>query len=95
MENTKRCPFCGETIKKEAKKCRHCGEWLTEKPLPKNSQPSQNDATQTEKEKEPSMAQSILVGCLFLLFFMEVLQELFLPLHILPYLPTQGWNAPL
>lgn len=69
MENTKRCPFCGETIKKEAKKCRHCGEWLTEKPLQKNSQPSQNDATQTETEKEPSMAQSILVSCLFLLFF--------------------------
>lgn len=69
MENTKRCPFCGETIKKEAKKCRHCGEWLTEKPLQKNSQPSQNDATQTETEKEPSMAQSILMSCLFLLFF--------------------------
>lgn len=28
---TKRCPYCGEEILAVAKKCKHCGEWLTEK----------------------------------------------------------------
>lgn len=32
MENKeiKQCPYCGEDILAVAKKCKHCGEWLTE-----------------------------------------------------------------
>ena len=30
MADTKICPYCGEEILAVAKKCKHCGEWLTD-----------------------------------------------------------------
>ena len=32
MDETRRCPFCGEVILIIAKKCKHCGEWLEDRP---------------------------------------------------------------
>ena len=29
-QNEKQCPYCGETIKAQAQKCRFCGQWLNE-----------------------------------------------------------------
>ena len=33
MEETKRCPYCGEEILAGAKKCKYCGEWLEKKKI--------------------------------------------------------------
>lgn len=37
MEETKRCPYCGEEILATAKKCKHCGEWLDKTAAPKKT----------------------------------------------------------
>ena len=38
MEENKICPYCGETIKYLAKKCRYCGEWLQDPNTPFSKQ---------------------------------------------------------
>lgn len=32
--STIQCPACAEEILAQAKKCKHCGEWLADKPAP-------------------------------------------------------------
>ena len=36
---TRKCPFCAELIQNEALKCKHCGEWLEDKPKQTSSGP--------------------------------------------------------
>lgn len=47
-KHTKICPYCGGEIMFVAKKCKHCGNWLEERPQPYdrrniNSQQSSNN----------------------------------------------------
>lgn len=42
-DSFKECPFCKEKIRKEAVKCRFCGEWLEEISHPKPESLTQNE----------------------------------------------------
>lgn len=77
---TKACPFCGEEILSQAKKCKHCGEILDESLRAQSAkaptQPIQNTPSQapekTEYESHPSMFKNNPLGfiiSIFLCFF--------------------------
>ena len=46
MENTRRCPYCGEEIMADAKKCKYCGEWLEAEPI-------QEQVPKADKQETP------------------------------------------
>lgn len=56
MEETKKCPYCGEEILVVARKCKHCGEWLDRKekiPCPICGEQIDADASVCPHCKEP------------------------------------------
>ena len=72
LKNTKKCPICGETIKAQAKKCRHCGEWLNKV---KEEQEIENSnqcgiKIQVSREDNGNLAKAFLgiVAILIILF---------------------------
>jgi len=85
MEETKRCPYCGEEILATAKKCKHCGEWLEEGNLPNSAelteanQPADNVLEPSETaqaidapllEGVETLSNILMVVCLLALFGM-------------------------
>lgn len=64
QERTSRqCPYCGEDISINAKKCKHCGEWLTEKPIIQPyTQPVVRQRVPKQRTYQPSSQHQFVVN---------------------------------
>ena len=49
MIEYRKCPYCGEEILAEAKKCKHCREWLTEQPAKQSNETVETSNVQKEE----------------------------------------------
>ena len=50
--NNKNCPYCAEEIKEDARKCKHCGEWLDGSNQPTSIKSILNKTTEFVKEQK-------------------------------------------
>lgn len=88
MEENKQCPYCGETIKAAAKKCRHCGEWLDSVPASDTTPVSQEADPHFGKETIAETDYSIYsIACTVMIFLAILSGYKELPIH------GSGWFA--
>ena len=71
MNETTKCPYCGEEILAGARKCKHCGEWLEDEPKPETRvtesvvparQYAQAPVTVMTRPTEQSFSQPIVIN---------------------------------
>lgn len=60
MEETKKCPYCGEEILAVAKKCKHCKQWLTDDYIGNNAK--ENGVTEKAKTPESKRENDVIVS---------------------------------
>jgi hypothetical protein len=58
MQETRSCPWCAEQILTAARKCKHCGEYLTEASNPADAPASMGQSTQY-KERSNELAKQL------------------------------------
>ncbi len=65
-EQTRRCPYCAEEIHLEAKKCKHCGEWLATHSAVVPATPAASGTTTVAAQQRTSLGvlAGIIVGLL-------------------------------
>lgn len=56
-----KCPYCGEEILAEAKKCKHCGEWLDKDATEKVSNVVEKESVSDDEEYDWSWLYKVIV----------------------------------